>query len=102
MKMKSKFFGFNVKLALMLVAICGAFASCYEKEEIDVPAPSTQDPIYLIKGIVTDESTGDILPSAKVNGVTVGTDGSYTVTATEGTNIIKFEAADHVSATTSV
>ena len=40
MKVKSKFFSLNAKLALMLVAICGMFASCYEKEEIDVPTPS--------------------------------------------------------------
>ena len=31
---KKSLFGINVKLALMLVAICGMFASCYEKEEL--------------------------------------------------------------------
>ena len=37
MKMKSKFFGSSAKLALTLLAMCGMFASCYEKDEIDVP-----------------------------------------------------------------
>ena len=37
MKMKSKLFGNGAKLALTLLAMCGMFASCYEKDEIDVP-----------------------------------------------------------------
>ena len=68
MKVKSKFFSLNAKLALMLVAICGMFASCYEKEEIDVPTPSTTPAKYYVKGIVTDATTGAAMTTFKVNG----------------------------------
>ena len=43
MKMNGKLFSFNVRLALMLVAMCGIFAGCYEKEEIDVPTPTPEE-----------------------------------------------------------
>ena len=68
MKVKSKFFSLNAKLALMLVAICGMFASCYEKEEIDVPTPSTPPAKYYVKGIVTDATTGAVMTAFTVNG----------------------------------
>ena len=68
MKVKSKFFSLNAKLALMLVAICGMFASCYEKEEIDVPTPSTTPAKYYVKGIVTDATTGAVMTAFTVNG----------------------------------
>ena len=68
MKVKSKFFSLNAKLALMLVAICGMFASCYEKEEIDVPTPSTTPAKYYVKGIVTDATTGAAMTAFTVNG----------------------------------
>ena len=68
MKVKSKFFSLNAKLALMLVAICGMFASCYEKEEIDVPTPSTTPAKYYVKGIVTDATTGAVMNAFTVNG----------------------------------
>ena len=35
MKMKSKLFGNGAKLALTLLAMCGMFASCYEKKRRD-------------------------------------------------------------------
>ena len=66
--MKSNFFSLNAKLALMLVAICGMFASCYEKEEIDVPTPSTTPAKYYVKGIVTDATTGAVMTAFTVNG----------------------------------
>ena len=68
MKVKSNFFSLNAKLALMLVAICGMFASCYEKEEIDVPTPSTTPAKYYVKGIVTDATTGAVMTAFTVNG----------------------------------
>ena len=68
MKVKSKFFSLNAKLALMLVAICCMFASCYEKEEIDVPTPSTTPAKYYVKGIVTDATTGAVMTAFTVNG----------------------------------
>ena len=49
---KKSLFGINVKLALMLVAICGMFASCYEKEELTTEAPSAVKPVYKITGVV--------------------------------------------------
>ena len=56
---KKSLFGINVKLALMLVAICGMFASCYEKEELTTEAPSTVKPVYKITGVVSNASTGE-------------------------------------------
>ncbi|WP_291588089.1 DUF3869 domain-containing protein [Bacteroides sp.] len=44
------------------------FASCYEKEEIDVPTPSTTPAKYYVKGIVTDATTGAAMTTFKVNG----------------------------------
>lgn len=80
MKMKSKFSSFNVKLALMLVAICGMFASCYQKEEIDVPTPSTTPAEYNVKGVVTNAQTGMPLTAFTVNGQSfTPTDGQYTL-----------------------
>ncbi|WP_455587534.1 hypothetical protein [Bacteroides sp.] len=78
--MKSKFFSFNVKLALMLAAICGMFASCYQKEEIDVPTPSTTPAEYNVKGVVTNAQTGAPLAAFTVNGQAfTPTDGQYTL-----------------------
>ena len=74
---KKSLFGINVKLALMLVAICGMFASCYEKEELTTEAPSTVKPVYKITGVVSNASTGEPLSGAKVNGATTATDGTY-------------------------
>ena len=70
---KKSLFGINVKLALMLVAICGMFASCYEKEELTTEAPSTVKPVYKITGVVSNASTGEPLSGAKVNGATTAT-----------------------------
>lgn len=51
--MKSKLFGLNAKMALAALAVCGAFTSCYEKEEVDTtPAPTLPDPTYVITGSV--------------------------------------------------
>lgn len=75
MKMKSKFFGINAKMALAALAVCGLFTSCYEKEELD--APVLADPIYVITGNLVSASTGQA-----VNGtVSIGTE---TVTTTNG------------------
>ena len=84
---KKSLFGINVKLALMLVAICGMFASCYEKEELTTEAPSTVKPVYKITGVVSNASTGEPLSGAKVNGATTATDGTYALDATEGLNM---------------
>ena len=75
MKKKSILLGFNAKLALILVAFCGLFASCYEKENIDVPTPAAAK--YTIYGNLFSASTGEA-----VNGtVTIG---STSVTTTNG------------------
>ena len=55
--MKSKFFGINAKMALVALAVCGLFTSCYEKEEIDTPVLA--DPIYVITGNLVSASTGE-------------------------------------------
>lgn len=108
MKMKSKFFGFNAKLALMLVAICGMFASCYEKEDIDVPTPSTEDPVYKITGIVTEAGVGlaDVkVASGNVN-TSTGADGTYELKLDKNSgdklNLVTFSKDKYKTATTGV
>lgn len=99
---KKSFFGINVKLALMLVAICGMFASCYEKEELTVEAPSTVDAVYKIAGVVSNASTGAPLEGVKVNDATTAADGTYTLTAKEGLNVLKITKTDFKTVTTSI
>ena len=99
---KKSLFGINVKLALMLVAICGMFASCYEKEELTTEAPSTVKPVYKITGVVSNASTGEPLSGAKVNGATTATDGTYALDATEGLNVLTVTKDDYKTVTTSV
>ena len=57
--MKSKLFGFNAKMALAALVVCGAFTSCYEKEEVDAtPTPTLPDPVYMIVGNLTNNENG--------------------------------------------
>lgn len=89
MKMKSSLFGFNAKIALAVMAICGGlFTSCYEKDDADITPPGK--PSYRIAGTITD-----YLTEAKIAGATVvvgtqtftsGTDGTVTgdITAPTG------------------
>ena len=63
MKMKSKFFGFNAKTALAILAISGSmFTSCYEKEKDDVVLPPLPfvpaEPVYSITGSFMDANSG--------------------------------------------
>lgn len=99
---KKSFFGINAKLALMLVAICGMFASCYEKEELTTEAPSTVAPVYKITGVVANAITGEPLGGVKVNDATTGADGTYTLDAKEGMNVLKITKDEFRTVTTSV
>ena len=99
---KKSLFGINVKLTLMLVAICGMFASCYEKEELTTEAPSTVAPVYKIAGVVSNAATGAPLEGVKVNDVTTAADGTYTLIAKEGMNVLKITKEDFQTVTTSV
>ena len=84
MKMKSKFFGFNAKTALAILAISGSmFTSCYEKEKDDVVLPTVHPvPVYSIIGSFTDANTGNpvIVDASRV---TIG--GSF-IKAVSGTS----------------
>ena len=99
---KKSLFGFSAKLALMLIAICGMFASCYEKEEINVEGPSTEKPVYKIAGVVSDAVTGKPLSGATVNNTTTGADGTYEMTVDAGMNVITISKADYKTVTSSV
>lgn len=99
---KKSLFGFSAKLALMLVAMCGMFASCYEKEEITVDGPSTEKPVYKIAGVVSNAITGEPLAGAKVNGTTTTTDGTYELTVGTGMNVVTVSMADYKTVTSSV
>lgn len=55
--MKSKFFGFNAKLALFLVAACGTLTSCYEKEEITTTIDTSAKEVnYVISGSIANST----------------------------------------------
>lgn len=85
MKMKSKFFGFNAKLALALLAVIGlTFTSCYEsdKEDVNFPVTPLPDPVYTIVGQVTDALTGRAISGASV--ALSGVDAQTTSTDTQG------------------
>ena len=99
---KKSFFCINVRLALMLVAICGMFASCYEKEELTAETPSTVAPVYKITGVVSDASTGAPLSGAKVNSATTAADGTYSLSAAVGLNVLTISMDNYKTATTSV
>ena len=102
MKMNGKLFSFNVRLALMLVAMCGIFAGCYEKEEIDVPTPTPEEATYIVGGIITDAETGAALAGATVNGTTTGADGTYKFTTSVGLQKITISKAGYKTVVTSV
>lgn len=108
MKMKSKFLGFNASLALMLIAICGMFASCYEKEDLDVSKPgSTIAPVYTILGAVQDGTDGGPLAGVKVSiqggaEATTGVNGAYSVTAKVGQQVITLAKEGYKTVVTSV
>lgn len=99
---KKSLFGFSAKLALMLVAICGMFVSCYEKEEITVDGPSTEKPVYKIAGVVSNAITGEPLVGATVNGTTTKADGTYELTVNAGMNVITVSMTDYKTVTSSV
>ena len=67
MKMKSKFFGLNAKLALAVLAVGAMFTGCYDSENGDVTKPYVApDPVYTVSGTVTDALTGDVIETARV------------------------------------
>ena len=76
MKMKSKFFGLNAKLALAVLAVGTMFASCYDSENGDVTVPyQAPDPVYTFVGTVNDNATNGPVAGATVtlSGAVVGT-----------------------------
>ena len=101
MKMKSRLFGMNAKVALaILVFTSTTLTSCYESEKDDVLLPFTPSAaLYTITGEITDITTGAKLDDAKVElkgadpqttntsagSYTVNTEkaGDYTVTITK-------------------
>ena len=105
---KKSLFGLNVKLALMLVAICGMFASCYEKEELTVEKPSTTAPVYEITGVVCDETTGTPLSGVSVSGATTtDANGIYSLSSKNdkvkaGLNVLTFSKEGYKTVTTSI
>lgn len=66
MKMKSKFFGINAKLALATLAVCSTvLTSCYEKEEIDVVTPTpVPEATYFVAGTIYDVATNAAISGA--------------------------------------
>ena len=100
MKMKSKIFGLNAKLALAVLAVGTMFTGCYDSENGDVVKPyEPLDPAYYVVGTITDAETGQPLANASVtvNGVAATvTDGNYTANAKAGDNVVEVECAGYV------
>ena len=110
MKMKSKFFGSSAKLALTLLAMCGMFASCYEKDEIDVPKVTEPTATtYQVAGIVADAESNAEMDGVTVTNVTnsksmtTAADGKYALEAKVGeTNVVTFAKSGYKTVTSSV
>lgn len=111
MKMKSKLFSLNAKLALAVLAVSSMFASCYDSENGDVTKPYTPQPAaYYVAGTITDLETGEALEATvKVNGHEVEVnDGSYnsvvgeSSVAKEGSNTVEVTCEGYVSVTRNV
>jgi len=68
MKMKSKFFGLNAKLALAVLAVGAMFTGCYDSENGDVTKPYVApDPVYTVSGTITDALSGAVITNATVS-----------------------------------
>lgn len=112
MKMKSKMFGLNAKLALAVLAVGAMFASCYDSENGDVTKPYVApDPVYTISGTITDALTGETIesPTIEISDVKDGTltykMGSYSAQVkSSGDKTVKVSASgyDAVSRTVTV
>ena len=114
MKMKSKIFGLNAKLALAVLAVGTMFTGCYDSENGDVKKPYVApDPVYYIAGTVTDLNSGLPLPATvAVTGesASANTDaaGSYRLETTAGTGkvvtvtVTGAEAAEYTPVTRTV
>lgn len=110
MNMKSKLFGSSAKLALTLLAMCGMFASCYEKDEIDVPKVTEPTATtYQVAGIVTDAESNAVMEGVTVTNVTnsksmtTAADGKYALEAKVGeTNVVTFAKSGYMTVTSSV
>lgn len=93
MKMKSKIFGLNAKLALAVLAVGTMFTGCYDSENGDVVKPYEPLPAtYYVMGTITDATTGAALPDATVtvNGtdVVLNASASYSVSGQSGDNTV--------------
>ncbi|MCI1648341.1 MAG: hypothetical protein LKI29_08415 [Bacteroides sp.] len=89
MKMKSKFFGLNAKLALAILAVGSLFTSCYDTENGDVTVPyKAPDAVYSFVGTVTNDVTGQAVSGASVT-ISGGTiSGSATTDSNGGYQIV--------------
>ncbi|MBX9187012.1 hypothetical protein HCG69_02770 [Bacteroides sp. K03] len=80
------------------------FASCYEKEEIDVPTPSTTPAKYYVKGIVTDATTGAAMTAFTVNGQSfTSANGEYSLQLeATGVQTITIKADNYITLSKSI
>ena len=99
MKMKSKFFGLNAKLALAVLAVGTMFTSCYDSENGDVTQPyQAPDAVYTFTGTVTSQLTGK-----GVAGATVTFSGAVTGTVnTDATGTYQYTTTDVAAGQTAV
>lgn len=83
MKMKSKLFGLNAKLALAVLAVGTMFTSCYDSENGDVTKPYTPEKaVYTIVGTVSNDVTG--APVANATVTLSGAISATTITDSQG------------------
>lgn len=103
MKMKSKLFGLNAKLALAVLAVGTMFASCYDSENGDVTKPyKAPAAVYTFVGTVTNNVTG--APVADANITLSGAVDKTATTDAQGTYqvIVKADGGLQGSVTISV
>lgn len=103
--MKSKFFKFNAKVALMSLALIGLLAGC-KNDDNDAPTPDAEKPMYEVQATITDFATKAALPGAtvKVGDKTGTTDakGKCTVEAVSGKNTVTVSKDKYETYTTEV
>ena len=101
--MKSNYFKFNAKLALMSLAFITVLAGC-KKDDNDAPTPEPEKPTYEVQATITDASTKKALQGAtvKVGDKTGTTDanGKCTVAAVAGKNTVTISKDKYKTYTT--
>ena len=102
MKKKSLLSEFSAKIALLTLAISGAFMTgCYKDDGLDANSPGGNSnpltPVYVISGVVTDAETGE-----NIQGNVTYTDGTSQTLSFDGSYSIKIAEFNEETKTVSL